>query len=357
MYQPILSGLAPNISKSFDVEDNKYGLLYLSNGPNIKKSQYLYPPINPETDITFITTNVFADKFGIDVDINLLCMTSSRISLRDNKKECKLALIAIIPETRNIQSNVILSDDIWTDDFEHFESLISEFAANSSMLSNSAFINASFLTDKETHHLLIHRADIKVCVVDIEPFGDDQEEKSEESEELNFESIDIVQIKFVNNERLGILAKLKYGINDKPNTCLLTINFKKLKEEFDFQDNVKFTDYEMAINELIFDYSIIPSSININDLNKYLFGKDIDGQELSVCGSRKLAAIACDPSRENDKCNRLIVLDINVDDDEEDEDEDESETAENEVTEIQNESDSYSSGNEDSDLRKIVDID
>ena len=82
LHQPILSGLAQSISKSFDVEDNKYRLLYLSNGPNMKRIQYLYPPINPETDITFITTNVFADKFGIDVDINLLCMTSSRISLK-----------------------------------------------------------------------------------------------------------------------------------------------------------------------------------------------------------------------------------------------------------------------------------
>ena len=121
------------------------------------------------------------------------------------------------------------------------------------------------------------------------------------------------------------MAKLKYGIDDKPNTCLLTINLKKFEEEFDFRDNVTFSDYEMAINELVFDFSIIPCSININDLNKYLFGKDIDGQELSVCGARKLAAIACDPSRENGKCNRLIVLDINVDDDDDDdEDEDES---------------------------------
>ena len=42
-------------------------------------------------------------------------------------------------------------------------------------------------------------------MVDIEPFVvDDEEEKREESEELNFESIDIVQIKFINNERLAI---------------------------------------------------------------------------------------------------------------------------------------------------------
>ena len=123
----------------------------------------------------------------------------------------------------------------------------------------------------------------------------------------------------------------------------------------------------MAINELMFDFSMISCPVNINDLDKYLFGSDIDGQELSVCGTRKLAAIACDPSRENGKCNRLIVLDINVDeDDEEEEEEDESFDAETETEndnrkdngkEENDESDSYSSENGDNDLQKIVDID
>ena len=40
-----------------------------------------------------------------------------------------------MPQTKNIQSDIVLSDDIWTDDFEHFESIISEFPAKSSMLS------------------------------------------------------------------------------------------------------------------------------------------------------------------------------------------------------------------------------
>lgn len=52
-----------------------------------------------------------------------------------NKSESKLVFIAIIPEMRNNESKTILSDDIWTDDFQQFESMISEFPAQASMLS------------------------------------------------------------------------------------------------------------------------------------------------------------------------------------------------------------------------------
>ena len=135
--QPILGVLAPNVSSSFHVENNDYGLLYLSNGKDSKQSndRYLYPPINVKTDIAFTTTNVFAEKFGINTDVNLLCMTASRSSMITNKSESKLVFIAIIPEMRNNESKTILSDDIWTDDFQQFESMISEFPAQASMLS------------------------------------------------------------------------------------------------------------------------------------------------------------------------------------------------------------------------------
>ena len=49
---------------------------------------------------------------------------------------------------------------------------------------------------------------------------------------------------------------------------------------------------------------------------KFTCGRRIQDKQ-SVCGSRNLAAIACYPSGVNCKCNRLIVLDINVDEDDE----------------------------------------
>lgn len=209
-------------------------------------------------------------------------------------------------------------------------------------------------------------------MVDIEAFDDEEKGNEDESgaNGLNYDSMDIQQIKFVNQQRLAILTRLKYdNSNQKPISCLLTINLNKIIQDLDFQDNViMFNEYEMGINEQIFsNYDIIPCNININDINKYLFSSDVDGQELSISGSRKLAAITCDPCMDNSKCNRLIVLDINVDDDE-DEEEDEDEETEDELNEngknngndkeeMDDIDESYSSGNEDSDLRKIVDID
>ena len=62
-------------------------------------------------------------------------------------------------------------------------------------------------------------------------------------------------------------------------------------------------------------------------------------------------------SRVNGKCNRLIVLDINVDEESDTEiGEGNGDDMDNGKQEI-DENDYYSSGNEDSDLRKIVDTD
>mmetsp|Transcript_23154 Transcript_23154/g.36902 ORF Transcript_23154/g.36902 Transcript_23154/m.36902 type:complete len:130 (+) Transcript_23154:2-391(+) len=123
--------------------------------------------------------------------------------------------------------------------------------------------------------------------------------------------------------------------------------------QFDFQDNVKFNEYDMSVNEMVFDYGIVPNSVNISEVNKYVFGEDVDGQGLRVCGARKLAAISCDPCMDENKCNRLIVLDISVEDEDEEDDEDEGEQDEDQEEQIVDEEDD----NEDSDFRNIVDID
>eukprot|EP01083_Nonionella_stella_P215125 774560_1 len=85
--------------------------------------------------------------------------------------------------------------DIWTDDFDEFESIMSEFPAQASI------------------------KDIRLCVVDIEALMED--------ESLHFDSMDIVQITFVNPYRLAVLAKLQSTKGRQTKTCLLTINLKK----------------------------------------------------------------------------------------------------------------------------------
>eukprot|EP01084_Bolivina_argentea_P131242 231676_1 len=120
--------------------------------------------------------------------------------------------------------------------------------------------------------------------------------------------------------------------------------------EFDFFDN-KFIDYDQSINEMVFDFGIIATEINISNLNKYLFLNDVNGNMLSINGSRKLAAITCQTNT-NNKYNRLIVLDINVDNNDNDNDDDDDDDDDTEK-----EQGSYSYENEDSDITNLVDID
>merc|ERR1711971_185100 len=222
----------------------------------------------------------------------------------------------------NTSTNVVRSGDIWTDDFDNFEKLISSFPAKGSI------------------------SEVKICVIDIEGFS----EENEETDPFNFESIEIVQIKFVDSTHLAVLAKVGYeGMGRRSTTCLFTIDFEK--SELDFQDNLRLNDYEMGLNELAFDFGMIANQISINETKKYLFSSDVDAQSLSVCGKRKLAAISCDPSAEN-KCNRLIVLDINCDEQETDDEDDETESDDS-----NNDKQEMSTSNEDSYLKNIVDID
>ena len=187
-------------------------------------------------------------------------------------------------------------------------------------------------------------------MVDIEPSID---EKNDAFAECEYESMEIVQIKFVDANQLAVLAKFRYKTM-RTLSCLLTIDLKET--ELDFQANLRFDDYEMGLNELTFNFGIIPNEISINDTKKYLFSADVDAQTLSVCGKRKLAAVSCDPSADNE-CNRLIVLDINCDGQESEDEDEEIETESDDPNNDKQEMSTSDDDNEDSDLKNIVDID
>ena len=142
--QPILNVLPSNISRSFNAEDSEYGLLYLSNGSDKENMQYLYHSIDYNKDIDFVTTDCFSNAFGIDSEVNLCALNATRSRMGSNQKESKLVFVAVIPQIDNTQSNVLCSEDIWTDNFEKFEKMISDFPAKASMLSSCVRIFCSF---------------------------------------------------------------------------------------------------------------------------------------------------------------------------------------------------------------------
>jgi len=335
-WPPILTALSSSVSRCFCVDDSPdYGLLYLCNDSvsNQHNTQYIYPPLNTRKDIAFVTTNVFAPTLQIDSDVHLMCLNAHRVCPRSNERVSRLVFLAIVPQIENTQSKQLMSEDIWTEKFEEFQHLISEFPAQGSI------------------------ADIRICAVDIESLPeDDDDDDDDEDDRLNFDSLEIVQIEFVNDTRLAVLAKLGYNTQMKQTTCLLTVNLKKL--DFEFQSNVKFNVYDEAINEMVFDYGIIANKLSIGELNMFVFSDDIDGQELRVSGSRKLAAIACDPCMADNKCNRLVVLDINVhEDEEEDDDDEEDEDEDDETLEQQPRGQRDKQERDESDSNNIVDID
>ncbi|ETO36452.1 hypothetical protein RFI_00609 [Reticulomyxa filosa] len=184
----------------------------------------------------------------------------------------------------NRAADVVHNSDIWSNDIHVFESVVQKFNVTSKMSS------------------------IKLCSLKFTP-----------SSAMDFVGLEIATIKFVDSNRLALLASLHFD-DKSQRSCLIVLDVNALR----FEDLTRL-ESKTKWSEFVFDDENNSNmmAISINDVKKLVLPVHCNALKLACSGVRNMIAIGI-TERDDAKLHRVAIVELDTDEPLCDTDDDES---------------------------------